>query len=150
MGPMPDLPSTLCASLVTSKSITTEAPRPQRDSITGQIIGAGIEVHRQLGPGLLESAYRECLCWELHHRGLALERERALPLIYKGVHVEAGYRLDLIVEQRVLVELKAVERLAPVHTAQILTYLKLTGLRVGLLMNFNAEVLRDGIIRVVL
>lgn len=133
-----------------AKSITTEAPRAQRDSLTGQIIGAGIEVHRQLGPGLLESAYRECLCWELNHRGLTIEREMALPLVYKGVHVDAGYRLDLIVETRVLVELKAVERLAPVHTAQVLTYLKLTGLRVGLLMNFNADVLRDGIVRLVL
>ncbi len=133
-----------------AKSITTEAPRAQRDSLTGQIIGAGIEVHRQLGPGLLESAYRECLCWELNHRGLTIEREMALPLVYKGVHVDAGYRLDLIVEKRVLVELKAVERLAPVHTAQVLTYLKLTGLRVGLLMNFNADVLRDGIVRLVL
>ena len=107
-------------------------------------------MHRQLGPGLLESAYRECLCWELNHRGLTIEREMALPLVYKGVHVDAGYRLDLIVEKRVLVELKAVERLAPVHTAQVLTYLKLTGLRVGLLMNFNADVLRDGIVRLVL
>ena len=133
-----------------AKSITPEAPRAQRDSITGQIIGAGIEVHRQLGPGLLESAYRECLCWELNHRGLTIEREIALPLVYKGVHVDAGYRLDLIVEKRVLVELKAVERLAPVHTAQVLTYLKLTGLRVGLLINFNAGVLRDGIVRLVL
>jgi len=85
----------------------------------------------------------------MHHRGLAVERELALPLAYKGVHVDAGYRLDLIVEKRVLVELKAIERLAPVHTAQVITYLKLTGLRVGLLMNFNAAVLRDGIVRVV-
>ena len=98
-----------------AKSITTEAPRPQRDSLTSQIIGAGIEVHRQLGPGLLESAYRECLCWELHQRGLSVEREMALPLVYKGVRVDAGYRLDLIVEGRVLVELKAIERLAPVQ-----------------------------------
>ena len=107
-------------------------------------------MHRHLGPGLLESAYRECLCWELHHRGLAVERERRLPLVYKGVHVEAGYRLDMIVERRVLVELKAIERLAPIHMAQVITYLKLTGLRIGLLMNFNTAVLRDGIIRVVL
>ena len=133
-----------------AKSITTEAQRAQRDPLTGEIIGAGIEVHRYLGPGLLESAYRECLCWELQHRGYALERELAIPLVYKGVHVDAGYRLDLIVNRRVLVELKAVERLAPLHTAQVITYLRLSGLRVGLLMNFNAEVLRDGIVRVVL
>jgi GxxExxY protein len=132
------------------KSITTEAQRAQRDPLTAEIIGAAIEVHRELGPGLLESAYRECLCWELQHRGLAVERELALPLVYKGVHVDAGYRLDLIVNGRILLELKAVERLAPLHTAQTITYLRLSGLRVGLLMNFNAEVLRDGIVRIVL
>jgi GxxExxY protein len=132
------------------KSITTEAQRAQRDPLTGEIIAAGIEVHRNLGPGLLESAYRECLCWELRHRGFVVERERALPLVYKGVHLDAGYRLDLIVGRRILVELKAVERLVPVHTAQTITYLRLSGLRVGLLMNFNAEVLRDGIVRLVL
>ncbi len=142
--------STLGVLYARAKSITTEAQSAQRDSITGQIIGAGIEVHRQLGPGLLESAYRECLCWELHHRGLSMEREIALPLVYKGVHVDAGYRLDLVVEKRVLVELKAIERLAPVHTAQVITYLKLSRLRIGLLMNFNTELLRDGIVRVVL
>src|SRR5687767_1092711 len=133
-----------------AKSKTTEVPSAQRDPLTGRIIGAAIEVHRQLGPGLLESAYRECLCWELQHRGIAVEREIALPLVYKGVRVDAGYRLDLIVEGSVLIELKAVERLAPVHTAQAITYLKLSGLRVCLVMNFNASVLRDGIVRVVL
>ena len=133
-----------------ARSITAEAQRAQRDPLTGRIIGAAIEVHRQVGPGLLESAYRECLCWELQHRGLAVEREVALPLVYKGVRVEAGYRLDLIVEGSVLIELKAIERLAPVHTAQAITYLKLSGLGICLLMNFNAAVLRDGIVRVVL
>ena len=106
-------------------------------------------MHRQLGPGLLESTYRECLCWELQHRGLEIQRELALPLMYKGVRVEAGYRLDVIVSKRVLVELKAVERLAPVHMAQVITYLRLSGLSVGLLINFNAAVLREGIVRLV-
>jgi len=133
-----------------AKSITTEAQRAQRDPLTAEIIGAGIEVHRHLGPGLLESAYRECLCWELQHRGLAVQRELALPLCYKGLCLDASYRLDLIVNERVLVELKAVDRLAPVHTAQAITYLRLSGLHLGLLMNFNARVLKDGIVRLVL
>ena len=133
-----------------AKSITTEAQRAQRDPLTRELIGAGIEVHRCLGPGLLESAYRECLCWELQHRGFTLERERALPLIYKGARVDVGYRIDLIVEERVLIELKCVERLATIHTAQVLTYLRLSGLRLGLLMNFNVSRLTEGIVRVVL
>ncbi|HJR67256.1 MAG TPA: GxxExxY protein, partial [Gemmatimonadaceae bacterium] len=132
------------------KSITTEAPRAQRDSITGQIIGAGIEVHRQLGPGLLESAYRECLCWELRLRGFSTVSERIVPLVYKGVRVDAGYRADIIVDERVLVELKCIEKLAPIHTTQVVTYLRLAGLHVGLLMNFNVPFLREGIVRVVL
>ena len=133
-----------------ANSITTEAQRTQRDPLTHGIIGAGLEVHRHLGPGLLESAYRECLCWELQHRGFAVERELALPLVYKGIQLDAGYRLDLIVNDRVLVELKAIDRLAPVHAAQAITYLRLSGLHVALLMNFNAHVLRDGIVRLVL
>ncbi len=107
-------------------------------------------MHRQLGPGLLESAYRECLCHELRLRGLSTVRERIVPLVYRGELVDAGYRADLIIEERVLVELKCVERLAPIHTAQVVTYLRLAGLRVGLLMNFNVAFLRDGIVRVIL
>jgi GxxExxY protein len=107
-------------------------------------------VHRHLGPGLLESAYRECLCYELRVRGLGTVRERIVPLVYKGELIDAGYRVDLIVEERVLVELKCVERLSPVHTAQVVTYLRLTGLHVGLLLNFNVAFLRDGIVRVIL
>jgi GxxExxY protein len=133
-----------------AKSITTEAQRAQRDPLTREIIGAAIEVHRHLGPGLLESAYRECLCWELQHRGFAVERERALPLVYKGIRVDVGYRLDLTVDERILVELKCVERLATIHTAQLLTYLRLSGLRLGLLMNFNVSRLADGLVRVIL
>jgi GxxExxY protein len=120
------------------------------DPLTSQIIGAGIEVHRELGPGLLESAYRECLGWELWQRGLAVDRERALPLLYKGTRVDAGYRVDLVVDGRVLVEIKAVDRLAPIHTAQVITYLRLSGLHLGLLINFNVRVLKDGIVRLVL
>ena len=117
--------------------------------MTGQIIGAGIEVHRQLGPGLLESVYRECLCYELQMRGLSAVRERTIPLVYKGVPIAAAYRADLIVGERVLVELKCVEKLALIHTTQVVTYLRLSGLRVGLLMNFNVPFLRDGIVRIV-
>ena len=130
--------------------MTNETARAQKDPLTGQIIGAGIEVHRQLGPGLLESAYRECLCHELRLCGLTLERERIVPLIYKGVRVDVGYRADLIVNHRVIVELKCVERLASIHTTQVVTYLRLSGLHVGLLMNFHVPFLRDGVVRVVL
>ena len=132
-----------------ARSITIETPGAQKESITGQIIGAGIEVHRHLGPGLLESAYRECLCYELRLRGFHTLRERVVPLVYKGVRVDAGYRADLIVDERVLVELKCIERLAPIHTTQIVTYLRLSGLHVGLIMNFNVPFLREGIVRVV-
>jgi GxxExxY protein len=107
-------------------------------------------VHRQLGPGLLESAYEQCLCHELHLRGLAFQRQVELPIVYKGLKLDCGYRLDLIVENEVVVELKAIERLLPVHEAQLLTYLRLTGKRVGLLINFNVPLLTTGIIRRVL
>jgi GxxExxY protein len=114
---------------------------------TSAVIGAAMEVHRSLGPGLLESAYCECLCRELTLRGVSFVRERALPVEYKGVRLECGYRLDLLVANSVVVEVKAVEVLAPVHEAQLLTYLKLGGWRVGLLINFNVVVLKDGIRR---
>lgn len=120
------------------------------NEITAAIIGAAIEVHRQLGPGLLESAYIECLCRELILRGIPFEREKPLPLEYKSVHLECGYRLDLLVAGCVVVEVKSVEALAPVHDAQLLTYLKLGGWRVGLLINFNVAVLKSGIHRKIL
>jgi GxxExxY protein len=120
---------------------------PQVNRITEAIIGAAIEVHRALGPGLLESAYQECLCRELTVRGVPFERERPLPLEYKGIRLECGYRLDLLVSNAVIVEIKSVEALAPVHEAQLLTYLRLGGWRVGLLINFNVEVLKQGIRR---
>ena len=120
------------------------------NEITHAVIGAAIEVHRQLGPGLLESAYRECLCRELVLRGIPFEREKPLPLEYKGIHLECGYRMDLLVAGSVVVEIKSVEALARVHDAQLLTYLRLGGWRVGLLINFNVAVLKTGIHRRVL
>lgn len=121
-----------------------------RDPLTDRTIGLAIEVHRTLGPGLLESAYEECLCYELSTAGLAFRRQVHLPVVYKAVRLDCGYRMDLVVEETVVVELKTVERLAPVHDAQLLTYLRLSGYKVGLLMNFNTPVLRDGIKRLVL
>jgi GxxExxY protein len=117
------------------------------NQLTHEVIGAAIEVHRKLGPGLLESAYKECLCRELILRGVPFERERALPLEYKGIRLECGYRVDILVGGIVVVEIKAVEALAPIHAAQILTYLRLGGWRVGLLINSNVVVLKDGIHR---
>jgi GxxExxY protein len=118
--------------------------------ITESIIGGAIEVHRELGPGLLESAYRECLCHELSQRGLTFKKEVDLPVSYKGVKLDCGYRMDIVVEGAVLVELKTVERLLPVHEAQLLTYLRLSGMTVGLLLNFYTPVLKNGIKRMVL
>jgi GxxExxY protein len=119
------------------------------ESLTGDIIGAAIEVHRQLGPGLLESTYEACLCRELELRSVAFEYQKPLPLEHKGIKLDCGYRLDLVVAGVVIVEIKSVEALAPIHEAQLLTYLKLTGVRVGLLMNFNVPVLKDGLGRFV-
>jgi len=120
------------------------------NQITREIIGAAIEVHRQLGPGLLESSYRECLCRELLLRGIPFEREKPLPLEYKGIHLGCGYRIDLLVDGVVVVEIKAVEALAPIHDAQLLTYLRIGGWRLGLLINFNVAVLKSGIRRRIL
>lgn len=121
-----------------------------RDPRTEPIIGAAIEVHRQMGPGLLESTYEECLCHELHLCGIRFTRQVELPVIYKGLKLDCGYRIDLLVEDTVVVELKAVEQLLPVHEAQLLTYLHLTKKPVGLLINFNVPLLKDGIRRRVL
>jgi GxxExxY protein len=106
-----------------------------------------MEVHRQVGPGLLESMYEQCLVKELGLRGLRVERQRELPVSYKGMRLEHGYRLDLVIESRLILEIKAVERLLPVHEAQVITYLRLTGLEVGLLVNFNVPLLRSGLRR---
>ena len=119
------------------------------NDISGKIIGCAIEVHKSLGPGLLESAYEECLFFELQEAGLKVERQKALPVVYKDVKLEAGYRIDLLIEGKVVVELKSVEALNDVHTAQVLTYLKLSGCKLGLLINFNVYRLADGIKRLV-
>jgi GxxExxY protein len=121
-----------------------------RDKLTDQVIGFAIEVHRALGPGLLESAYEECLCFELKSHGLSFARQLPLPVVYKSVRLDCGYRIDLVVENAVIIELKTAERILPVHEAQLLTYLKLSGLRVGLLLNFHSALLKDGIRRMVL
>ncbi len=118
--------------------------------LTGQIIKAAIEVHRAIGPGLLESAYQACLAREFSLQGIGFEQEKALPVEYKGVCLDCGYRLDFLVGGKVVVELKAVDEIHPIHEAQLLTYLKLTGCRVGLLINFNVPVLKRGIRRIVL
>jgi len=121
------------------------------EDLTEKVIGAAIEVHRALGPGLLESAYEECLCHELHLRQIRFERQVPLPVEYKGVKLDCGYRLDIIVENAVILEIKCLEHVLPVHEAQLLTYLKMTGKRIGLILNFNVPVLaRGGIVRKVL
>jgi GxxExxY protein len=116
---------------------------------TNRIIGLAIKVHKRLGPGLLEAIYQECLCWELAHDGLAFERQVPLPVIYEDMRLAGAFFADIIVEQSVIVELKSVERLLPVHQAQTLTYLRLSGCKVGLLINFNSVLLKDGLRRFV-
>ena len=115
--------------------------------LTGSIIGAAIEVHRHLGPGLLESAYETCLAYELAQLGLKVERQKALPLVYKDISLDHGYRIDLLVEDVVVVEVKAVEALTSIHESQILSYLKFSGCPVGLLINFNVDLLKHGLKR---
>lgn len=117
------------------------------NELTQAIIGAAIEVHRHLGPGLLESTYETCLIYELENLGLIVERQKALPVVYKAIQLEQGYRIDLLVEEKVILELKVVEQLTAVHEAQLLSYLKLSGYPVGLLLNFNVKMLKDGIRR---
>ncbi len=120
------------------------------NEITGAIISAAIEVHRTLGPGLLESTYEECLCHELSIQGIRFERQKSLPVVYKEIKLECGYRIDLLVENAVLVELKSVENLLPIHEAQVLTYLKLGRWKIGLLINFNVPVVKEGIKRLII
>ena len=124
--------------------MTTEMNR-----ITDIIISAAIAVHRELGPGLLESAYEACLVYELMQHGLSVERQKSVPVTYRGVKIDCGYRIDLLVEDKVVVELKAVERLEPIHEAQLLSYFKLSGYQIGLLINFNVRMLKQGIKRLV-
>jgi GxxExxY protein len=119
------------------------------DELSNKIIGAAIEVHKRLGPGLLESAYEECLCYEFGLRAFSFERQKPLPIVYKGKKLDCGYRLDIVVENAVILELKSCEKIEPIHKAQLLTYLKLSGIHLGLLLNFNTVVMRDGIVRIV-
>ena len=117
--------------------------------ISNKIIGAAIEVHKNLGPGLLESTYERCLVFELSQLGFAIERQKELPVIYKGNLIDCGYRLDLLVEHKVIIEIKAEKAILPVHEAQLLTYLKLTQLKLGMLLNFNVVLMKTGIKRIV-
>ncbi len=126
-----------------------KGPKLVEGELTERIIGAAIEVHKSLGPGLLESAYEECMCHEFRLRGIPFSRQQALDIMYKGSAVGSAYKLDLLVDERVIVELKAVTEVAELHRAQLLTYLRLSGKPVGLLINFNVPVLKDGITRVV-
>jgi GxxExxY protein len=120
------------------------------EDLTEEIIGAALEVHRELGPGLMESAYEECLCHELHLRGIEFRRQVPLPVQYKGLSLDCGYRLDIVAEDAVILELKCVEKVLPLHEAQLLTYLKIADKRVGLIINFNVPMLKQGIVRKVL
>ena len=119
------------------------------NQLSSEIIGAAIEVHKHLGPGLLESAYEECLCHEFDLRGAEYERQKALPVIYKGKKLDCGYRLDTVVDHQIIVELKSVEKIEAIHKAQLLTYLKLSDVRLGLILNFNVTMMKEGIVRVV-
>jgi len=120
------------------------------NALTGKVIGAAIEVHKILGPGLLENTYEECLCHELSLRKIEFERQKEIPIDYKGIKLDCGYRLDILINKRLILELKCCESIQPIHEAQLLTYLKLTGIKIGLLINFNVPVLREGIRRIVI
>jgi len=122
----------------------------EHEDLTRTIIGAAISVHRALGPGLLESSYEECLCHELSVQGIRFERQKPMPIKYKGVFLDCGYRIDIVVDGTVVVELKSVEKVLPIHEAQLLTYMRLGAYGVGLLINFNVPVLKDGVVRRVL
>jgi GxxExxY protein len=134
--------------LTTEGTEDTEGGEKGLNGISGSIIRAAIEVHRYLGPGMLESAYEACLEYELIVRGHLVERQKPLPVVYKGVPIDCAYRLDLVVDEQVIVEVKAVEHFLPIHQAQILSYLQLSGLHLGLLVNFNGATLRQGVRRV--
>jgi GxxExxY protein len=119
------------------------------NQLSSKIIGAAIEVHKSLGPGLLESTYEECLCHELSIQGLSFEKQKPLPIDYKGKRLDCGYRLDIVVENEIILELKSCEKIESIHKAQLLTYLKLSGLNLGLILNFNVPFMREGIVRIV-
>ncbi|MFQ5917091.1 MAG: GxxExxY protein [Candidatus Binatia bacterium] len=119
------------------------------NKLSSKIIGAAIEVHKALGPGLLESTYEECICHEMSFGGLSLERQKPLAIMYKGMKLDCGYRLDVVVENAIILELKSCEKIEPIHRAQLLTYLKLADLNLGLILNFNVTLMQDGIVRIV-
>ncbi len=127
-----------------------EVTIPARDPLSNKVLGLAIEVHRFLGPGLLESAYEECLCYELKEHQIPFERQVPLGIDHKGARLECGYRMDIVIARSPVVEIKSIERLLPLHEAQLLTYMKLSRIRTGLLLNFNAILLKDGIKRMVL
>jgi GxxExxY protein len=133
--------------IFTTEDTEDTEPEGRIVRISAAVIGCAIEVHRFLGPGLLESAYESCLAYELAGRGCRVERQRQMPVVYRGIRIDCGYRLDLVVDEAVIVELKAVESLLPIHSAQLLSYLKLSGLPLGLLINFNVGLLKQGIRR---
>jgi GxxExxY protein len=124
-------------------------PVEEVNRVSNVIIGDAIEVHRVLGPGLLESAYQRCLAWELRRHGLLVDEQVGLSIFYKELEIPAAYRLDMLVAGEIIVELKSIDRFEPIHTAQLLTYLKMTGFRLGLLLNFKVEAMRNGIRRIV-
>lgn len=130
--------------------MTFQSISPELNQLSNEIIGSAIKVHKALGPGLLESSYKECLFYEIVKTGYFTEKEKSLPLIYETVHLDIGYRIDILVESELIVEVKSVEALSDIHTAQVLTYLKLSGNRLGLLINFNVPLLKNGIKRLVL
>ncbi len=130
-------------------AVPSEEEIADANKITAEIIGAAIEVHKALGPGLLESAYEECLCHELGLRGVSFERQVLLPLEYKGIKLDCGYRIDLVVENQIIVELKTVNRIDPIHEAQLLTYMRLRNESLGLIINFSVPVLKNGIKRII-
>ncbi len=122
----------------------------QQEELTEKLIACAMEVHRHLGPGLLESAYEECYCHELKLQNVHVERQRALPLEYKGITLDCGYRMDVVAAGKVVIEIKCVEKIIPIHEAQLLTYLRLSGLKVGLILNFHSRLIKEGIKRLVL
>jgi len=136
--------------IFTAENADTVKMKDELNIITKTVITAAIKVHRELGPGLLESAYEACLAYELLESGLLAERQKALPIKYRDVELDCGYRIDILVERKIIIELKTVEKFEPIHQAQILSYLKLSGCKVGLLINFNSKVLKAGIKRLVL
>jgi GxxExxY protein len=136
-----------CINFLTTES-TEPTEKEESSSLTGKIIGAAIEIHRALGPGLLESAYEACLIYELRLRKLKVEPQKSMPVFYKDVMLDCGYRADIVVEEQVIIEIKSVSSLAPIHAAQLLSYLKLSNCKIGLLINFNVKVLKEGIRRI--